>query len=196
MVAQNLRLLNSSGTTPQHNNTMHAERRSPCVLKWKITCRRPVIVDVIPLSVCSTENMRMKSRPILQLRLVSFSLRSFFLAVVRFSLLIGIFAWWIRPYTIDEQWVGHPSVRVRFKLRRTLSGHKIHVGETKLIFTETNSAIAAAKTDGLRPEFINDWWCSDRIYTYRTTDGTQLDHAAWLDYISHEFGSKFGKNAG
>ena len=28
---------------------MHAERRSPCVLKWRITCRRPVIADVIPL---------------------------------------------------------------------------------------------------------------------------------------------------
>ena len=28
---------------------MHTERRSPCVLKWTVTCRRPVIVDVIPL---------------------------------------------------------------------------------------------------------------------------------------------------
>ena len=28
---------------------MHTERRSPCVLKWRITCRRPVIVVVIPL---------------------------------------------------------------------------------------------------------------------------------------------------
>ena len=28
---------------------MHTERRSPCVLKWTITCRRPVIVDVIQL---------------------------------------------------------------------------------------------------------------------------------------------------
>ena len=26
---------------------MHTERRSPCVLKWRVTCRRPVIVDVI-----------------------------------------------------------------------------------------------------------------------------------------------------
>ena len=32
------------------NNTMHTERRSPCVLKWRITCRRPVIVDVITLT--------------------------------------------------------------------------------------------------------------------------------------------------
>ena len=29
---------------------MHTERRSPRVLKWRITCRRPVIVDVITLS--------------------------------------------------------------------------------------------------------------------------------------------------
>ena len=28
---------------------MHTERRSPCVLEWRITCRRPVIVAVIPL---------------------------------------------------------------------------------------------------------------------------------------------------
>ena len=28
---------------------MHTERRSPRVLKWRITGRRPVIVDVIPL---------------------------------------------------------------------------------------------------------------------------------------------------
>ena len=28
---------------------MHTERRSPCVLKWTVTCRRPVIVGVIPL---------------------------------------------------------------------------------------------------------------------------------------------------
>ena len=26
---------------------MHTERRSPCVLKWTVTCRRPVIVDVM-----------------------------------------------------------------------------------------------------------------------------------------------------
>ena len=31
------------------NNTMHTERRNPCVLKWTVTCRRPVIVDVIQL---------------------------------------------------------------------------------------------------------------------------------------------------
>ena len=30
---------------------MHTERRSPCVLKWRITCRRPVIVDVIQLKL-------------------------------------------------------------------------------------------------------------------------------------------------
>ena len=34
----------------RYNNTMHTERRSPCVLKWRITCRRPVIVDVITLA--------------------------------------------------------------------------------------------------------------------------------------------------
>ena len=28
---------------------MHTERRSPCVLKWTVTCRRPVIAAVIPL---------------------------------------------------------------------------------------------------------------------------------------------------
>ena len=28
---------------------MHTERRSPCFLKWRITCRRPVIVAVIQL---------------------------------------------------------------------------------------------------------------------------------------------------
>ena len=28
---------------------MHTERRSPCVLKWTVTCRRPVIADVIRL---------------------------------------------------------------------------------------------------------------------------------------------------
>ena len=26
---------------------MHTERRSPCVLKWTVTCRRPVIVAVM-----------------------------------------------------------------------------------------------------------------------------------------------------
>ena len=42
----------------RYNNAMHTERRSPCVLNWKVTCRRPVIVDVIllglmmPLSKC------------------------------------------------------------------------------------------------------------------------------------------------
>ena len=36
----------------RYNNTMHTERRSPCVLKWRVTCRRPVIVDVIrPIAV-------------------------------------------------------------------------------------------------------------------------------------------------
>ena len=30
---------------------MHTERRSPCVLKWRVTCRRPVIVAVIPLNM-------------------------------------------------------------------------------------------------------------------------------------------------
>ena len=29
---------------------MHTERRSPCVLKWRITCRHPVIADVIWLN--------------------------------------------------------------------------------------------------------------------------------------------------
>ena len=29
---------------------MHTERRSPCVLKWRITCRRPVIAAVIRLN--------------------------------------------------------------------------------------------------------------------------------------------------
>ena len=33
---------------------MHTERRSPCVLKWRITCRRPVIADVIPLKIMKT----------------------------------------------------------------------------------------------------------------------------------------------
>ena len=35
---------------------MHTERRSPCVLKWTVTCRRPVIVDVIPLDDCRMEH--------------------------------------------------------------------------------------------------------------------------------------------
>ena len=28
------------------SGVLHTEPRSPCVLKWRITCRRPVIVDV------------------------------------------------------------------------------------------------------------------------------------------------------
>ena len=39
----------------RYNNTMHTERRSPCVLKWRVTCRRPVIVDVIPTCCCFME---------------------------------------------------------------------------------------------------------------------------------------------
>ena len=35
---------------------MHTERRSSCVLKWRITCRRPVIADVITLD----PNMRIR----------------------------------------------------------------------------------------------------------------------------------------
>ena len=33
------------------NNTMHTERRIPCVFELRITGRRPVIVDVIGLAV-------------------------------------------------------------------------------------------------------------------------------------------------
>ena len=126
----------------------------------------------------------------------SFTLRSLLLAVTAFAIAIGIFAWWFRPYTIDEQWGDYPSVRVRYKLRRDLAGHEIHVGETRLIFMETNSVIAVAETDGLTPESIYDWWCSDRIYTYWKTDGTQLDGSAWLDYILDRLSSESGENAG
>ena len=34
---------------------MHTERRSPCVLKWRVTCRSPVIADVIPLKSMTPE---------------------------------------------------------------------------------------------------------------------------------------------
>ena len=42
----------------RYNNTMHTERRSPCVLKWRVTCRRPVIVDVMLLNHYDTTNRR------------------------------------------------------------------------------------------------------------------------------------------
>ena len=35
---------------------MHTERRSPCVLKWRVTCRRPVIADVIRLPCLALSN--------------------------------------------------------------------------------------------------------------------------------------------
>ena len=40
---------------------MHTERRSPCVLKWRIACRRPVIVDVIQLGLNNRHSMQSPS---------------------------------------------------------------------------------------------------------------------------------------
>ena len=54
---------------------MHTERRSPCVLEWRITCRRPVIVDVILLTPRSV---------------VGKLTRVLFLALVPFA--VGLFA--------------------------------------------------------------------------------------------------------
>ena len=39
---------------------MHTERRSPCVLKWRVTCRRPVIVDVITPSTRALDLMQFR----------------------------------------------------------------------------------------------------------------------------------------
>ena len=41
---------------------MHTERRSPCVLKWRITCRRPVIVDVIPPNDTDSDSVTMDAK--------------------------------------------------------------------------------------------------------------------------------------
>ena len=51
---------------------MHTERRSPCVLKWRITCRRPVIVDVILLKgIMAKPSFRFSIRTLLLLLTLS-----------------------------------------------------------------------------------------------------------------------------
>ena len=65
----NLPVVTSNGRQSLDNNTMHTERRSPCVLKWRITCRRPVIVDVMlpDHSSFGTSNARSNERVLNQL---------------------------------------------------------------------------------------------------------------------------------
>ena len=54
---------------------MHTERRSPCVLKWRITCRRPVIVDVIQTWLC----MRFKTKTLFLLVTIAAAISWFFM---------------------------------------------------------------------------------------------------------------------
>ena len=100
---------------------------------------------------------------------------------------IAVFlVWWFRTVDYDEFVNYDGDQRMTYKLRRTLSGSRIHVGPAHIIDTNSGAIIATADVDGLDHESIPDWWIGDRIYKYYRADGTPLDWEKWFTYVATE----------